>query len=207
MAHFNLSIVQKSKNEQIEDQMLADLLFWQPLSYLITVYASRLYCQLTLLLRGCWIAGVLATGDCSSNIHIWSPRDSDWHVDLRPLKSHTKSVEDLQWSPNESNVLASCSVDRTYVFVLRYWIYFCRTKNDLKLYNHRIKIWDIRAPPSKACMLTLDDAHQSDINVISWNRLEPLIVSGGDDGYLRVWDLRQFKVAFILKKIIFLKMR
>jgi len=59
---------------------------------------------------------VLATGDCSSNIHIWSPRETDWHVDLRPLKSHTKSVEDLQWSPNENNVLASCSVDKSFVF-------------------------------------------------------------------------------------------
>lgn len=45
-------------------------------------------------------------------------------------------------------------------------------------------------------MLTLDDAHISDVNVISWNRIEPLIVSGGDDGYLKVWDLRQFKVRF-----------
>lgn len=57
--------------------------------------------------------GVLATGDCSSNIHIWTPREDRWHVDLRPFKSHTKSVEDIQWSPNEDNVLASCSVDKT----------------------------------------------------------------------------------------------
>jgi ribosome assembly protein RRB1 len=43
-------------------------------------------------------------------------------------------------------------------------------------------------------MLTVNDAHTNDINVISWNKMEPLIVSGGDDGYLKVWDLRQFKV-------------
>ncbi|CAG9561051.1 unnamed protein product [Danaus chrysippus] len=113
--------------------------------------------------------GVLATGDCRRDIHIWKPNEAGtWTVDQRPLVGHTSSVEDIQWSPNEKNVLATCSVDRT------------------------IRIWDTRAPPHKACMLTAENAHERDINVISWNRKEPFIASGGDDGFLHIWDLRQF---------------
>ncbi|KAG7199450.1 hypothetical protein KM043_014076 [Ampulex compressa] len=119
-------------------------------------------------------AGVLASGDCKGNIHIWNTgRDHTgvtWYVDQRPYNSHAPhSVEDLQWSPNERNVLASCSVDKS------------------------IKIWDTRVSPQNACMLTASGAHTADINVISWNRKESqFLVSGGDDGLLCIWDLRNF---------------
>jgi ribosome assembly protein RRB1 len=75
-------------------------------------------------------------------------------------------LEDLQWSPNEITVFASCSS------------------------NQSIRIWDIRSKAHKS-VTSLSAAHNSDINVISWNRSTLyLLLSGDDEGQTKVWDLR-----------------
>ena len=124
----------------------------------------------------CWSPaeeGMLATGDCAGNIHVWNKGSNanctDWKVDSLPYTGHKGSVEDLQWSPREKTVFSSCGVDGT------------------------VKIWDTRGRTGPQISI---DAHKEDVNVISWSSsVEYLLASGCDDGSFKVWDLRAIKKA------------
>ena len=44
--------------------------------------------------------------------------------------------------------------------------------------------------------MRVEAAHEDDINCLSWNGIEThLLVSGGEDGVIKVWDLRSFKAS------------
>ena len=112
---------------------------------------------------------VLAVGGYDKKVSIFKPKDenvSDIILYGDYLSGHTDSVEDIQWSPNEENVLASCGIDKS------------------------IRFWDIREN-SKNPPKIIKNAHNSDVNVISWNTIRNhLFASGGDDNTFKVWDLR-----------------
>ncbi|KAI3472845.1 hypothetical protein Pfo_029974 [Paulownia fortunei] len=114
------------------------------------------------------VAGRLVSGDCKNCIHLWEPAsDSTWNIDTNPFVGHTASVEDLQWSPTEPYVFASCSVDGN------------------------IAIWDTRLGKSPAVSIK---AHKADVNVITWNSLAScMLASGSDDGTFSIRDLRLLK--------------
>ena len=113
----------------------------------------------------------LLTGDIASKIYLTTTNASGFTTSANPFTSHTSSIEDLQWSPTEPTVFASCSADQS------------------------IRIWDVRVKGRKS-VVSVEHAHDSDVNVISWNKGSStgyLLVSGGDEGGIKVWDLRNFK--------------
>lgn len=114
------------------------------------------------------VTGRLVSGDCKNSIHLWEPAsDSTWNIDSTPFVGHTASVEDLEWSPTEPYVFASCSVDGN------------------------VAIWDIRLGKSPAVSIK---AHKADVNVITWNSLAScMLASGSDDGTFSIRDLRLLK--------------
>ncbi|TFY75999.1 hypothetical protein EWM64_g8014 [Hericium alpestre] len=111
----------------------------------------------------------LLTGDINSEIYLTTSTPSGFNTLNSPFTSHTSSVEDLQWSPSEPTVFASCSADQN------------------------VRVWDVRSK-GRQSLAGIDHAHSSDVNVISWNRSTSyLLLSGGDEGGIKVWDLRNVK--------------
>ncbi|RDB28460.1 Ribosome assembly protein rrb1 [Hypsizygus marmoreus] len=111
----------------------------------------------------------LLTGDIHSKIYLTTSTPSGFNALSQPFLTHTSSVEDLQWSPSEPTVFASCSADRS------------------------LQIWDVRSKGRKS-VAGIDSAHDSDVNVISWNKTTSyLLLSGGDEGGIKAWDLRNVK--------------
>ena len=111
----------------------------------------------------------LLTGDIHAKIYLTTTGQTGFNALSQPFTTHTSSVEDLQWSPSEPSVFASCSADQS------------------------IQIWDVRIKGKKSAA-GISRAHDSDVNVISWNKLTTyLLLSGGDEGGIKAWDLRNIK--------------
>ncbi|KAL8434578.1 hypothetical protein Efla_000094 [Eimeria flavescens] len=126
--------------------------------------------------------GKLLTGDVKGQVYLWLPREGGWS--LQNLFASNKSkqkrnskqeeraavtVEELQWKPCEDGrgeVFAACSNDGS------------------------IKLWDLRvgvSAPSTAILL----AHETDVNSLRFSPVHShLLLSGGEDGKLKVFDLR-----------------
>ncbi|RPB12819.1 WD40 repeat-like protein [Morchella conica CCBAS932] len=112
--------------------------------------------------------GKIVTGDNDGKIFVSTRKeDGTWATGKDPLRGHTGSIEELQWSPTERHVFASASSDGT------------------------VKIYDARANTKKHQLSV--SVSSSDVNVASWCSAVPhLLSTGADDGVWGVWDLRTF---------------
>ena len=128
------------------------------------------------------VEGRLATGDCNGEINVMDMTNNggvlSWkRIYEKPFTGHIGSVEDIQFSPNEESVLASCSCDRT------------------------IKFWDTRRKNRKSA-LGFEASEKSDVNVISWNPTTTYLIASGDDsGVIRIWDIRQCSDSTPMKPV------
>lgn len=113
--------------------------------------------------------GRLLAGSEDGRIHVFESNDelcSKFAKLSHFWNYHEGSVEDLQFSPKEVDVFASCGTDGT------------------------VQVVDMRASSYKKAQICIK-AHECDVNVISWNGLTTnLLASGADDGAIKVWDLR-----------------
>jgi len=118
----------------------------------------------------------LLTGDSSGLIHHWKPNESGWHIDQVPYSAYgtnnikfDHSIEEIQWQPKSSDTFVTGSV------------YRC------------LRIWDIRSG-THAPIISVQQAHDKDINVMSWSSVDTnFIVTGGDDCALKIWDCRNIQ--------------
>lgn len=115
--------------------------------------------------------GHFLSGDNDGTVLHWEPIPGGWNVNAaKPFLGHTGSVEDVQWKRRGDgcpHVFATASSDRS------------------------ARIWDVRVQDHKKPSLCLSDAHDADVNVLSWSPcVGELLATASDDGGFKVWDVR-----------------
>jgi len=128
------------------------------------------------------LLGRFASGSIDKKIYLYDVRDesfSSWKINEKPYVFHSASVEDIIFSPVEDFKFASCNQSL-----------WCKCIIFLGSVDKTICICDIRTGNYNKPELSFK-AHNSDVNVISWNQKNPFfIASGADDGSFKIWDYR-----------------
>jgi coatomer subunit beta' len=148
------------------------------------------------------------TGSDDMTIKLWN-WDQDWKC-VRVFEGHAHYVMSLAINPKDPNTFASSCLDRT----VKVWSFTSSTANYTldahdKGVNHvdyyhgndkpylittgddkLVKIWDYQ---TKACIQTLE-GHTSNVSFACFHPTQPIIVSGSEDGTVKVWHANTYRL-------------
>ena len=100
-------------------------------------------------------------------------RSSDGFTMVNPrctFEGHTATVEDVEFHPSHTSGVVAASVGD----------------------DRSLRMWDGRQSGSSCCTHILKDAHDDDINCVTWNHFdEHVLATGSSDGVIQVYDTRK----------------
>lgn len=154
----------------------------------------------------------ILTGSDDMTIKMWD-WDKNWRL-LQTFEGHTHFVMNLAFNPKDSNSFASACLDRT----VKIWTPGSTTANftldahdkgvNYVEYYHggdkpylvttgddrTVKIWDYI---SKSCIQTLE-GHLSNVSFACFHPSLPLIISGSEDGTVKLWHSNTYRLETTL---------
>lgn len=119
--------------------------------------------------------GYLLSGSDDAKICLWDLSNGGAQVQaLHTWTGHTSVVEDVDWHRFSPHLFGSVGDDKS----------FC--------------LWDVRkASGDNKAVEVVKNAHNDDINCVQFNPLnEYLVATGGSDGHVNIWDVRNLRDKF-----------
>ncbi|KAK6163054.1 hypothetical protein DH2020_002895 [Rehmannia glutinosa] len=142
----------------------------------------------------------LITGSQSGEFTLWNGQSFNFEM---ILQAHEQAVRSMIWSYNENwmvtgddggsikywqtnmnNVKANKSAHKESVRGLRTDLKFCSCSDDTT-----VKVWDF-ARCQEERSLSGDAGHGWDVKCVDWHPTKSLLVSGGKDNLVKLWDAK-----------------
>ncbi|GIX79870.1 coatomer subunit beta' [Caerostris extrusa] len=120
-------------------------------------------------------------------IKLWNWENSG--IVLKFFEGHTHYIMQIVFNPKDNNTFASASLDRT----VKVWQldkpYLISGADD-----RLVKIWDYQ---NKTCIHTLE-GHAQNISAVTFHPEFPIIMTGSEDGTVRVWHANTYRLESTL---------